>query len=354
LSPDLATALRAETPSAPAGLRDRVAQIAAVPPPSRRALPVRRVVALGLAAALAASVLGAAVVGLVSSADPTSETAAVERPPTPDADTYLPSRPPDRAARPAPVPAARARVPRTNRASAEALSPGVPLPAPAPLPSAAPGPSATRAQDVQATLTVLVDGTDDLSAETQRALRTTRRLGGYVLVVRYGTPEPTEGTSTLRVRIPVTRVQAAIVQFSGLGRILAQDVVISDLQLPLDELTRRIRRLERRAADAQGAERVRLRREIAALRRQRAELNRRAAFATVELALTTHEPKKDEASPGRLERAIDDASGVLAAELAIGAYALIVASPILLLLAAAFLGTRAYRRYADQRLLERA
>jgi len=51
---------------------------------------------------------------------------------------------------------------------------------------------------------------------------------------------------------------------------------------------------------------------------------------------------------------VDDAAGVLVAELAIGAYILIVATPFLVLLAAAFAGSRAYRRYADQRLLERA
>ena len=339
MSPDLATALRMETPSAPASLRDRVTQIAAVPPPAHRANPVRRVFALGLAAAIAASVLGATVVGLVTSADPTRETAGVERPPT--ADVQTPAR--ERLGTP------RGTARQSLRARAATPAPVAPAPE-----AAAPGPSATRAQDVQATLTVLVDGTEDLSARTQDALRTTRRLGGYVLAVQYGTPEPTEGTSTLRVRIPVTRVQAAIVQFSDLGQILAQEVRISDLQQPLDELTRRIRRLERRAADLRGAELERVTHEIATLRRQRAELNRQAAFATVELALTTHEPKKDVAPPGRLERAIDDASGVLAAELAIGAYALIVASPIILLLAAAFLGTRAYRRYADQRLLERA
>jgi Domain of unknown function (DUF4349) len=342
LSPDLATALRMETPSAPASLRDRVTQIAAVPPPANRAFPVRRVFALGLAAAIAASVLGATVVGLVTSADPTRETAGVERPPTADVQTRT-----------------RERLAIPRRADHAGLrARAAPIPAPAPVPpapeAAAPGPSATRAQDVQATLTVLVDGTEDLSAKTQQALRTTRRLGGYVLAVQYGTPEPTEGTSTLRVRIPVTRVQAAIVQFSDLGRILAQQVRISDLQQPLDELTRRIRRLERRASDLRGAELERVRREIAALRRQRAEINRRAAFATVGLELTTHEPQKQESPPGRLERAIDDASGVLAAELAIGAYALIVASPILMLLAAAFAGSRAYRRYADRRLLERA
>ena len=239
-----------------------------------------------------------------------------------------------------PAPAAAARLP--SRADS------LPTPGPAVIPGSG------RARDVQASLTVLVRNADDLSATTQRALRATRRLGGYVVNVQYGTPEPTEGTATLRVRIPVSRVQAAILQFSGLGRILAQQVQISDLQQPLDDLTRRIRRLERLAANAQGAELARIKREIAALRRQRAEITRRAAFATVGLALTTHEPEKKEAPPGRFDRAIDDATGVLAAELAIGAYALIVAAPILLLLAAAFAATRAYRRFADQRLLERA
>jgi hypothetical protein len=333
LSPDLATALRTETPAAPDRLRDRVAQIAAVQPSARRrAFPVRRAVAFAVPAALAASVVGAAVIGLVTSSGPALD----ERDQASVVGESSAESGPARLRAPAPA----APLPRASRA--------------APIPSLAPGPSRTRAQDVQATLTVLVDDTDDLSAKTQRALRATRRLGGYVLGAQFGTPEPTEGTSTLRVRIPVSRVQAAIVEFSGLGRILAQQVQISDLQQPLDELTRQIRRLERRAADLRGAELERVRAQIAALRRQRAEINRRAAFATVELGLTTHEPKKQEAPPGRLERAIDDASGVLAAELAIGAYALIVASPILILLAAAFAGSRAYRRFADQRLLERA
>jgi hypothetical protein len=208
--------------------------------------------------------------------------------------------------------------------------------------AAVPAPSGRRAQDVQANLRILVDDTDDLSAATQRALRTTRRLGGYVLAVNYGTPEPTEGTATLRVRVPVSRVQAAIVEFSGLGRILAQQTQITDVQQQLDELTREIRRAK--------GDKTR----IAALRRQRTALSRRAAYATVAVDLTTYEPEQKAASPGRLERALDDAAGVLAAELAIGAYALIVASPFLVLLLAGLFGNRAYRRYTDQRLLERA
>jgi hypothetical protein len=325
LSLDLATALRTETPATPERLRERVAKLAAVPPPPPRRLSLRRIALLGTPAVAAASLAVAVAVGV--------KTAAVSEPAQEESSF-------------APVAPAEAR----ESADGQAF---LPL-APRARRAATPGPSGTRAQDVSASLTVLVENTDDLSATTQRALRATRRFGGYVVNVQYGTPQPTEGTATLRVRIPVSRVQAAIVELSGLGRILAQQVQISDLQRPLDELTRRIRRLERRAADAQGAELARIRREIAALRRQRTEINRRAAFATVELGLTTHEPEAKPAPPGRLERAIDDAAGVLAAELAIGAYALIVAAPIIVLLAAGFAASRAYRRYADQRLLERA
>jgi Domain of unknown function (DUF4349) len=332
LSPDLATALRTETPAAPDRLRERVTLIAAVPPPAARPrISLHRIVLVGAPAMAAASLVAAVAVGI--------KTAAVSEP-QPEARNPLQTAP---------------AAPDVESGS-DAISPApAQLRAPSRLRAAVPpGPNGDRAQDVDASLTVLVDGTEDLSATTQRALRVTRRLGGYVVNVQYGTPEPTEGTAALRVRIPVSRVQAAVVQFSDLGQILAQQVQISDLQQPLDELTRRIRRLERLAADARGAELARIKSQIAALRRQRAEVNRRAAFATVSLDLTTHEPEKQEAAPGRLERAIDDATGVLAAELAIGAYTLIVAAPILLLFAAAFAASRAYRRFADQRLLERA
>jgi hypothetical protein len=311
LSPELAAALREETPTAPVELRERVALIAAAaPPPRRRTFPVRRALLLAAPAAAVGSLAVAVIVGVVSSSTtpaPTAEAPAeIElQPLTPEAGERAGTR--------------RDLAPRLT-----------------------PAPSTKRAQDYQATLRILVDDPSDLSTATQRALRTTRQLGGYVVTVDYGTPEPSEGTANLRVRIPVSRVQTAIVQFSGLGQILAQQTQVTDLQQRLDELTRQIRRAKGNKA------------RIAALRRERTELNRRAAFATLAVDLTTHEPEKKAASPGRLERAVDDATGVLTAELAIGAYALIVAGPFLLLLAAAFAGQRAYRRYADQRLLERA
>lgn len=332
MSPDLAAALRAETPAAPQQLRSRVASIAASVPPPRR-FTTRRMLSIAVPAVAALSLAAAFAVGLstaISSPDDKVAAQAVrapasERVPTGTAPTY--------------------------RAEGQL---GAVAPSTAAGDASAPGPSRSRAQDYRAALTLLVDGTDDLSSTTQKALRTTRRLGGHVVAVDYSTPQAGEGSAVLRLRIPVTRVQAEVVELSSLGRILAQKTQIADLQQGLDDLTRRIRQLERKAAGLHGEERARILEQIAVLRRQRTEINRRAAFASVDLTLTTREPQEPASSPGRFERALDDAVGILVAELAIAAYALIVAAPLLVLLVAAFFGNRAYRHYADQRLLERA
>ena len=315
MSPDLAIALREQTPAAPSELRERVAHITAAAPSPRRTPPLRRMLLWAGPVALATSCLAALAVGLSSALDSNPSS-------TRDAGAAAPLR-------------------RLEQQTDMSL--GAPTLAPMRASRAGvPAPSTQRAQEVQANVRVLVDDPDELSTATQRALRTTRRLGGYLVAVDYGTPEATEGSATMRVRVPVSRVQAAVVSFSNLGRILAQQTQISDLQQRLDELTRQIRRTKGDKA------------RIAALRRERTQINRRAAYATVDLALTTHEPEKKVVPPSRLDQAVDDATGVLTAELAIGAYILIVASPFLVLLAAALAASRAYRRYADQRLLERA
>ena len=326
MSPDLVTALRAETPAAPHRLRERVAAVTATTPPSRR-FTTRRILSFAVPVAAGLSLAAAVAVGLNTAIEPNRSGDAAETSRAAPAQDVTPS-------------------PAGETADRAKALPGQSFTAPIP--------AQRRAQDYRASLTLLVDGTDELSATTQRALRATRRLGGYVLSVNYSTPEPGDGTAALRLRIPVSRVQAAIVELSAIGRILAQDTQVSDLQQGLDELTRRIRDLERRAARAQGAERAQLLAQIEALRNQRVQINRQAAYATVNLDLTTHEPKAPAVTPGRLDRALDDAVGILLAELAIAAYALIVASPFILLGVAAFFGNRAYRRHADQRLLERA
>ena len=327
MSPDLVTALRAETPAAPHRLRERVTAVTATIPPARR-FTTRRILSFAVPIAAGLSLAAALAVGLNTAIEPNRSGVAAEAFRAAPQQGATPSRAPETA----------------DRAQA--------LPGQSRL--TAPIPAQRRAQDYRASLTLLVDGTDELSATTQRALRAARRLGGYVLSVNYSTPEPGDGTAAVRLRIPVSRVQAAIVELSAMGRILAQDTQVSDLQQGLDELTRRIRDLERRAARAQGAERAQLLAQIEALRNQRVQINRQAAYATVNLDLTTHEPKAPAVTPGRLDRALDDAVGILLAELAIAAYALIVASPFILLGLAAFFGNRAYRRHADQRLLERA
>ena len=326
MSPDLVTALRAETPAAPHRLRERVAAVTATTPPARR-FRTRRILSFAVPVAAGLSLAAAVAVGLNTAIEPNRSGDAAETFRAAPAQDVTPS-------------------PAGETADRAKALPGQSFTAPIP--------AQRRAQDYRASLTLLVDGTDELSATTQRALRVTRRLGGYVLSVNYSTPEPGDGTAALRLRIPVSRVQAAIVELSAMGRILAQNTQVSDLQQGLDELTRRIRDLERRAAQAQGAERAQLLAQIEALRNQRVQINRQAAYATVNLDLTTHEPKAPAVTPGRLDRALDDAVGILLAELAIAAYALIVASPFILLGLAAFFGNRAYRRHADQRLLERA
>jgi Domain of unknown function (DUF4349) len=327
MSPDLVTALRAETPAAPHRLRERVAAATAAPPPSRR-FTTRRILSFAVPVAAGLSLAAALAVGLNTAIEPSrsgDETAEAFKAAPPQTVTESPAG----------ETADRAKLRAESRLTA-------------------PVPAQRRAQDYRASLTLLVDGTDELSATTQRALRVARGLGGYVVSVNYSTPEPGDGTAAVRLRIPVSRVQAAIVELSGMGRILAQDTQVSDLQQGLDELTRRIRDLERRAARAQGAERAQLLAQIETLRNQRVQINRQAAYATVNLDLTTREPKAPAVTPGRLDRALDDAVGILLVELAIAAYALIVASPFILLGLAAFFGNRAYRRRADQRLLERA
>jgi uncharacterized protein YydD (DUF2326 family) len=165
-------------------------------------------------------------------------------------------------------------------------------------------------------------------------------------------------------------VQEALVAFSELGTIMSQDVSIRDLQGQIDRYTRDIRRLRDRMAalraslldpNLSAAERARIESElaqarsrVAALEQERRVLSRQGRFAKISLALTTQKPAVKEEAPGRIERAFDDAGSVLAREVAFGLYALIVAAPFLLLVAFAILGTRAGRRRADQRLLERA
>ena len=205
-----------------------------------------------------------------------------------------------------------------------------------------------RAQLYEAQLTLRVD---DLSAKTQSALRETRRLGGYVRSVDYGSGAEA-GTADLVVRVPIQRVQQAIVSFSGLGKILDQHVSVRDVQTRVDRRFARITELRAEIPALSGDERERAEAELARLEQAQARDRQRTSFATVSLHLRTKEASTVvPATPTRIERAFERAADVVSAELAAFVYVLLVAGPFLLLGAALVAVARVLRRRSDARLM---
>jgi hypothetical protein len=233
----------------------------------------------------------------------------------------------------------------------------------------APPAAKTRAQDYRATLTVRIRSLSRLSDATKEVIRATRAWGGYVVSANYAVPDR-DGDSTLTVRIPVQHVQAAIQRFSSLGTLAAQDVSIRDVQGQINTYTRQLMTIRERIAkirakltrqDLTPGQRaslelqlVRAQRAAAGLRAERAKLARTASFATISLRLTTREAAAAPHHDSRAERTLRDAGSILLLELAFGLFGLIVAAPIALLAALAWLAARVARRRADDRLLGRA
>ena len=224
-SPDLIDELKASRPAAPQALRARVREISAQSPaPTRRAFwpklgPVFRV---AVPAVVTLAVVSAGVLGLARSGgidDTFSKTGTSVEAPTTFADQ------PSLAA-----PTQELR----DQSSGAGQTGTTPI-----------APDTTRAQRVSATLTVEVPTSDGVSRAAQDALALTRRLGGHVVSANVATGD--EGSAALTLRIPVAKVQDAIVQLSALGRIVSQQVTIDDLQASLDTLERRERRSVRRS-----------------------------------------------------------------------------------------------------------
>lgn len=307
---EIAAELRASAPVASPELRERVRAIAAREPIARQP---RRSWRLGwaFAPAVAAAVAGAIVVA-VGSLDSDAPT-----PPT----------------------MAATELGRAEK-SADALQAAGTATSPI-----QPG---DRAQLYLAELTLRVD---DLSGSTQQALRTTRALGGYIRTVDYGSG-PQSGTADLVLRVPIDRVQQGIVRFSGLGKILDQQVRVRDVQPTLDRRFARITELRRTIPTLEGEQRARAEAELATLVRAQARDRQRTSFATVALRLQTKEATVVvPTTPSRIERAFDRAADVVTAEVAGVVYALVVAAPFILVGAALAFGTRLVRRRSDARLL---
>lgn len=196
--------------------------------------------------------------------------------------------------------------------------------------------SRLQRQDVAMSLRV-----EDLSDATQSAVRTTRRLGGFVAGADYTTGSK-EGNSRLALRVPVANLQKAIANFTDLGTILAQHISVADLQTGLDRLDARIA----------SARRAGHKRALKRLERRRDALIREGTYARVTLQLTTAKPATKNAAPGRFDRFWDNTSDILGKELIAVLYALVVAGPFVLIAALLFLAERTRRKRADHRLLE--
>jgi hypothetical protein len=235
---------------------------------------------------------------------------------------------------------------------------------------AAPLPSTTRAQDYSASIRLHVADPDELSDAVQSAIRSTRQLGGYVTYVDYDTRGTKDGAATLAVRVPVGRVQTAVARFSQLGTILEQQTEIVDLQGRIDRSTRdiqqrrdRIAKLEAELKDPTLSERernrleariVQARRGLAEAQRGRAGVLRQSRYAKLDLAFTTEKREEAAPPPSDLEKTVDGAAGILAAELGVLLFILIAGAPFIALALLAWFGARAARRAARQRVLERA
>jgi hypothetical protein len=342
---DVIEQIRATRPAAPAALRERVRALAATDQPARPPLLSRlQPRRLALLAAPTVVVLAVATAGVIGFAVPRDEAEPVTGAAF---EATTPSTAGTDRAEAAPAPGDT----RVQRESVPAPTPG-------------------RAQRYEASLRLRVADADALSGATQRALRLTRELGGFVVSLRSSVPEQGTGGAEIVVRVPRERVQQAIVGFSDLGTILAQDVRIDDLQGQIDslgeriaDLTAEIARIQRQLARPNlpvetrarlSARLAEARREAAELRASRTAATREAELATVSLSLTTEEESAVPAGKSRLDRALDQAAEVLAWEAAAVVLVLVAVGPVALLAVLAWLGLRIARRRSDDRLLERA
>ena len=340
---DLVSELRSARLAPPPELRQRVRAIAAAPaaeprPSLLERVRLRRAALVLVPVSLAAVVSAAMVQGLVSSGERKTVDVAVERIAPPAAEDAKP----------------------VLKAGARDSEQGASLP---------PG---RRLVDYRVQMRLRVANLDELSRATVRTMRTVRRLGGYVGSVRYSSPSVRGGDAVIVVRVPVARMQNAILAFSELGTIVSQSISLTDVQKAYDRQVEQVGRLrtliartERRLRDEElpASERaalelqlVRQRADLVALVRRHEATGERGRMATARLSLTTFRPPPRATAatePSRLGRALDDSGRVLAKELLWALYGLIVAGPLLVLGLLALGARRARRRRSERQLLAR-
>jgi hypothetical protein len=233
--------------------------------------------------------------------------------------------------------------------------------------SALPVPTPDRLQDYEASLTVRVPDVDALSDRANEAMRVVRSYGGYVVSLEQSTTSGRPGQADLVLRVPVSRVEDALMRLADLGTVIDRQLSIRDLERVVQQQRARI--LQLKLFIAKAVERlkeplpadVRLRLELQ-LQEARRELTqatranrgtlREASLSRISLTLTTQKAVgAAKEGTGRIERAARNAASFLAAAGAVVLFLLIVLSPLIVLAIASMWGARAYRRREERRLL---
>src|ERR671934_1629798 len=230
-------------------------------------------------------------------------------------------------------------------------------------------PNPNRYQDYQASLRVRVKDFDALGKRTADAMKITQSLGGFVASVQQATTSGAPGEADLVLRVPVNKVQIALIRLSALGTVLDQSVSIQDLNAVVHAQRQRILQLKVEIAKITAALQqslpadVRLRlqfqldeakRQLASVTGTNAKTLRAAALSRISLALTTEKTAAARHRRSFLGRSTHGAITFLAAAGAIAVAALIVLSPLLAIAAVVVLGLRTYRRREERRLLAAA
>jgi Domain of unknown function (DUF4349) len=219
--------------------------------------------------------------------------------------------------------------------------------------------STSRLQHTDASLQLRVSSDDTLASATTRATRIASSLGGYAQSVHYAS----RGSSVIDLRIPTQNVQRAIARLTALGTLVSQRVSITDLQQRLQTESAQVAQLRRRIAALQkalqdpslpDAQRVLLQIRLAESKRALSQrLHARTGTVTagtmahVALQIGTKRSIAPVHHRGRIGRIVHSAVGFLALEAIVVLFALIVASPIALVLGLVWL----WRRRSLDRLL---
>ena len=227
----------------------------------------------------------------------------------------------------------------------------------------------SRATDVDLLVELRLRDADELAGAAGEAMAITRSLGGWVAGSDVDS-SGREGEAELQLRVPVGRVEDAVVRLSGLGTVTGQRMETVDLQVGIDARDRRLEELDRairlgelrlEIRTLEPEERLRIEIRLERQRAARADLLRantrdRREAATSELTLLLHTreaPAAAEKDEGEAAGAARDALRLLGAIGIVALFLAIVLSPVVLLAVLVWLALRSRSRRIETRLLDR-